>query len=170
MQRLSQIKQRHERKWKQKVETRRQAFQQWTQQIKKVHETIRNKESPTTQHILEDEQDKVDQPESNMRKDKEREEKVVYSWMSPTSLKSRTLADEREKTLKKQKRMNYTNNTVNYDFTEEAPLQDQRITTYQIEVIMDTGATFSMLPENFQFAWTALVTLAGITRYYVIPQ
>ena len=30
------------------------------------------------------------------------------------------------------------------------------MTTHQIDVIFDTGATFSMMPGQFNFAWTAL--------------
>ncbi len=40
----------------------------------------------------------------------------------------------------------YTNNTQSYEFEEEVLNTDTRITTHQIEVIMDTGATFTMLP------------------------
>jgi hypothetical protein len=58
--------------------------------------------------------------------------------------------------MKKRLQRGYTNNTQNYDFDEELQIQDDRITTYQIEVIMDTGATFSMLPGHFHFAWSNL--------------
>ena len=51
----------------------------------------------------------------------------------------------------------YTNNTQTYEFEEEIlNNKDTRITTHQIEVIMDTGATFTMLPRQFDFAWTDL--------------
>ena len=50
----------------------------------------------------------------------------------------------------------YTNNAHIYDFQEEVLQTTQSIETHQIEVIMDTGATFSMLPGRFEFAWTDL--------------
>jgi hypothetical protein len=65
----------------------------------------------------------------------------------------RTLLQERKQTKERQRKMGYTNNTQNYNFEEESVLEHPRVTTYQIEVIMDTGATFSMLPGQFNFAW-----------------
>jgi hypothetical protein len=50
----------------------------------------------------------------------------------------------------------YTNNASTYDFQEEEPQITLSRGTHQIEVIMDTGATFSMLPGHFEFAWTNL--------------
>ncbi len=48
-----------------------------------------------------------------------------------------------------------TNNTQSYTF-EEAVTQipHTRTITRQINVIMDTGATFTMLPGDYDFAWT----------------
>ena len=43
-----------------------------------------------------------------------------------------------------------------YDFPESLPDNNPSITTHQIDVIFDTGATFSMLPGHFEFAWTEL--------------
>jgi hypothetical protein len=50
----------------------------------------------------------------------------------------------------------YTNNTQSYEFEEKILNTDTRITTHQIEMIMDTGATFTMLPRQFDFTWTDL--------------
>ena len=50
----------------------------------------------------------------------------------------------------------YTNNTQAYDFEEETANPDTPQTTQQITVIMDTGATFTMLPSQYEFAWTNL--------------
>jgi hypothetical protein len=65
----------------------------------------------------------------------------------------RTLLQERKQTKERQRKMGYTNNTQSYNFDEESVLEHPRVTTYQIEVIMDTGATFSMPPSQFNFAW-----------------
>ena len=49
----------------------------------------------------------------------------------------------------------YTNNTQTYDFDDDsAPFPHKSIQTHQMEVIMDTGATFTMLPGQYDFAWT----------------
>ncbi len=64
----------------------------------------------------------------------------------------RTLLQERKQTKERQRNMGYTNNTQSYIFEEESVLEHSRVTTYQIEDIMDTGATFSMLPSQFNFA------------------
>jgi hypothetical protein len=80
---------------------------------------------------------------------------LSFELPSPTT-NTRTLQSERKKSLKKRRTMGYTNNTQTYNFQEEIPLQEERLTTYQIEVIMDTGATFSMLPGHFHFAWKNL--------------
>ena len=50
----------------------------------------------------------------------------------------------------------FTNNVQDYEFEEEQPLLDKLIVTQQINAIMDTGATFSMLPGHFEFAWDDL--------------
>ena len=50
----------------------------------------------------------------------------------------------------------YTNNVNTYDFPESLPQIKQQITTHQIDVILDTGATFSMLSGHFEFAWVDL--------------
>ncbi len=50
----------------------------------------------------------------------------------------------------------YTNNTQQYEFNDERSMAEQRIETKQINAIMDTGATFTMLPGHFDFAWTNL--------------
>jgi hypothetical protein len=50
----------------------------------------------------------------------------------------------------------YKNNTQFYDFEEAIPQKDKPKHTHQIGVIMDTGATFTMLPSQFEFAWTNL--------------
>ncbi len=42
---------------------------------------------------------------------------------------------------------NYTNNTQAYEFEEAINNPDTQPTTQQITVIMDTGATFTMLPR-----------------------
>jgi hypothetical protein len=48
-----------------------------------------------------------------------------------------------------------TNNTQSYTFNEAvAQPPHTRKTTHQINVIMDTGATFTMLPGSYDFAWT----------------
>jgi hypothetical protein len=48
----------------------------------------------------------------------------------------------------------FTNNVQDYEFEEEQPLLDTSIVvTQQINAIMDTDATFSMLPGHFEFAW-----------------
>ncbi len=54
-------------------------------------------------------------------------------------------------TNEKQKEV-YTNNLQTYDFPEALPENNPSITTHQIDVIFDTGATFSMLPGQFEFA------------------
>ena len=49
----------------------------------------------------------------------------------------------------------YTNNTQTYDFEEDSEPFPHKITqTHQMKVIMDTGATFTMLPGQYEFAWT----------------
>ena len=49
----------------------------------------------------------------------------------------------------------YTNNTQTYDLDDDSePFPHKSIQTYQMEVIMDTGATFTMLPGQYDFAWT----------------
>ncbi len=58
-------------------------------------------------------------------------------------------ADEKQKEV-------YTNNVQTYDFPETLPDNNHNITTHQIDVVFDTGATFSMLPGLFEFAWTEL--------------
>jgi hypothetical protein len=50
----------------------------------------------------------------------------------------------------------FKNNAHTYDFHEEVLQTTHSTQTHQIEVIMDTGATFSMLPGHFEFAWTNL--------------
>ncbi len=51
---------------------------------------------------------------------------------------------------------NYTNNTQAYEFEEEIDNPDTLQTTQQLTVIMDTGATFTMLPSQYEIAWTNL--------------
>jgi hypothetical protein len=58
-------------------------------------------------------------------------------------------------TSNEEKKEVYTNNSNTYDFQEAEPQSTQSIQTHQIEVIMDTGATFSMLPGHFEFACTS---------------
>jgi hypothetical protein len=62
-----------------------------------------------------------------------------------------------------------TNNVQTYDFPESLPDNNPSTTTHQIDVIFDTGATFSMLPGQFEFAWTELKqclrTIEGCTRH-----
>ncbi len=56
----------------------------------------------------------------------------------------------------KEKQEVHKNNVNTYDFTESIPHTSPSIQTHQIDVIFDTGATFSMLPGQFAFAWTEL--------------
>ena len=50
----------------------------------------------------------------------------------------------------------FTNNPQQFGFKEELEEDTKPMTTYQIDVILDTGATFSMMPAQFDFAWTSL--------------
>jgi hypothetical protein len=62
----------------------------------------------------------------------------------------------------------YTNNAHIFEFQESLPEPHEHITTHQIDVILDTGATFSMLPGHFEFAWIdlkpCLHTIEGYLR------
>jgi hypothetical protein len=62
----------------------------------------------------------------------------------------------KEESQQRNEKQVYTNNTQTYDFPESLPDNNPGITTHQIDVIFDTGATFSMLPGQFEFAWTEL--------------
>ena len=50
----------------------------------------------------------------------------------------------------------FTNNPQQFGFNEELEEDNKPLITYQIDVILDTGATFSMMPAQFDFAWTNL--------------
>ena len=70
---------------------------------------------------------------------------------------------ERRKRLSKEKtttnktlQFKIANNVQGYEFEEEQLTSDTPIVTQQIDVIMDTGATFTMLPGHFEFAWDDL--------------
>ncbi len=58
-------------------------------------------------------------------------------------------------TINEEKQHVYTNNVITFDFQESIP-ESHDNQTHQIEVIFDTGATFSMMPGQFNFAWTNL--------------
>ena len=67
----------------------------------------------------------------------------------PNDVKKTTVNTEQQ-----QHKEVYTNNAHIFEFQESLPEPHAHVTTHQIDVILDTGATFSMLPGHFEFAWT----------------
>jgi hypothetical protein len=86
-----------------------------------------------------------------------------HQQLETTNKQQRRKTARTKKDIKKQlkrppiesSRPSLTNNTQSYTFEEAiTQIPHTRTVTRQINVIMDTGATFTMLPGDYDFAWT----------------
>jgi hypothetical protein len=108
--------------------------------------------STQLKRTIDNKQRRVTVRRKRLHKDSKTITKTTTTIMSRQSMQYREDKDDRQRNPKQ---AIYTTNTQQYTFEEDtAFLTDQRITTHQMKVIMDTGATFTMLPGEFEFAWT----------------